>query len=169
MRRTTFAGMLRTTLLGTAVLLTLSGCARLSDSRLNPFNWFGGSREVTTTAPQDIRPLVPEGRRTVIVDGRQLISSVTALRVDRAPTGAIVNAVGIAPTQGFYNAELVNAGISNGVLMLEFRAQAPAGFEAEGTTRSRQINAAYVIDASDLAGIRTVRVQAASNARTSAR
>ena len=163
------ADMLRTTLLSTAVLLTLSGCARISDSRLNPFNWFGGSREATAPEPVEIRPLVPERRITQIVDGRQMVSSVTALRVDRAPSGAIVRATGVAPTQGFYNAELVDAGVNNGVLLLEFRAQAPSGFEAEGTARSRQINAAYVIDAADLSGIRTVRVQAASNARTSAR
>ena len=162
--------MLRTTLLGTAVLLTLSGCARISESRLNPFNWFGNSQEVATPSePREIRPLVPEGRRTVIVDGRQMVSSVTALRVDRSATGAIVRATGLAPTQGYYNAELVSTGVSNGVLMLEFRAQAPAGFEAEGTTRSRQINAAYIIDTADLSGIRTVRVQAATNARTSGR
>lgn len=162
--------MLRTTLLSTAVLLTLSGCARLADSRINPLNWFGNSREVSANAaPTEIRPLVPEGRRTITVDGRQLIQSVTALRVDRAPTGAIVNATGLAPTQGFYNAQLVNAGVSNGVLTLEFRAQAPTGFEPEGSARSRQITAAYAIDASDLAGIRTVRVQAQSNARTSGR
>lgn len=162
--------MLRTTLLSTAVLLTLSGCARLSESRLNPFNWFGNSREVTTsTAPQDIRPIIPPGRRTVVVDSRTLVQSVQSLTVDRAPSGAIVRAVGVAPTQGFYNAELVSKGVDNGVLTLEFRAQAPAGFEAEGSARSRQITAAYVIGSTDLAGIRTVRVQAASNARTAAR
>ena len=164
------ADMLRTTLLGTAVMLTLSGCARLSDSRFNPFSWFGNNQDVTTTSePREIRPLVPEGRRTVTVDGRQLILTVTTLSVDRTPSGAIVRATGTALTQGFYNAQLVNAGVTNGVLLLEFRAQAPNGFEAEGTVRSRQISAAYVIDADDLSGIRTVRVQAATNARTSGR
>ena len=164
--------MLKATLLSTAVLVALTGCARLSESRLNPLNWFGQSTEAPAageTTARDLRPLVPEGRTTVMVEGRSLIQSVSALSVDRAPSGAIVRATGIAPTQGYFNAQLVNAGIDNGVLLLEFRAQAPAGFQAEGSTQSRQINAAYVIDATTLAGIRSVRVQAASNARTSAR
>lgn len=161
--------MLRTTLLSTAILLTLSGCARISESRFNPINWFGNSREAPVTVDGEIRPLVPEGRQTVVVDARPLVTSITALGVDRTPTGAIVRATGAVPTQGYYNAQLVNAGVSNGVLTLEFRAQAPSGFESEGTQQSRQITAAYDISASDLAGIRTVRVQAATNARTSGR
>jgi len=161
--------MLRPILLGSAIVLTLSGCAQISDSRLNPFNWFGNSREAVAADPAERRPLVPEGRRVVVTDARQLVTQVTALTVDRAATGAVVRATGLAPTQGFFNAELVNAGVANGVLTLEFRAQAPAGFEAIGTPRSRQITAAYVIRSNDLAGIRTVRVQAAENARTSAR
>lgn len=163
--------MLRATLLGTAILLTLSGCARVAESRLNPFNWFGQST-AAPAAPADPatrRPLVPENRRTTVSDTRTLVQSITALSVDRAPTGAIVRATGIAPTQGFFNAELVNAGVSGGVLTLQFRAQSPAGFEAQGSQRSRQINAAYVISNAQLAGIRTVRVEGATNARTAAR
>lgn len=162
--------MLRKTLLGTAVLLTLTGCGRLADSRFNPINWFGNSRqEAPVDANGELRPLIPENRRTTIVDGRTLIQSVTAMTIDRSASGAIVRAVGDAPTQGYYNAELISRGVENGVLTLEFRAQAPAGFEAEGSARSRQINAAYVIDSNDLSGIRTVRVQSATNARTSRR
>lgn len=161
--------MLRTTLLTTTVLLTLAGCARISDSRFNPINWFGNSTDAPVTANGEIRPLVPANRRTIEVDGRTLIQSVTAMSIDRTPTGAIVRAQGTAPTQGYFNAELLNAGVLNGILTLEFRAQAPTVFEAEGSARSRQITAAYAIDAADLAGIRTVRVQAASNARTSRR
>ncbi|MCF2872686.1 hypothetical protein L0664_16570 [Octadecabacter sp. G9-8] len=161
--------MLRTTLLSTAVLLTLSGCARISESRLNPFNWFGNSTEVAQSDPAERRPLVPASRTTQIVDTRPMVQSITALSVDRTPSGAIVRATGTAPTQGYFNAELVETGTSNGVLVLEFRAQAPTGFQAQGTPRSREINAGYVIDAATLADIRTVRVQAATNARTSGR
>lgn len=161
--------MLRPILLGFAIVLTLSGCARISDSRLNPFNWFGNSRETVATNPADRRPLVPEGRRVVVTDTRPLVAQVTALSVDRTPTGAVIRATGIAATQGFFNAELVNAGLDNGVLILDFRAQAPEGFEATGSTRSREITTAYVIDSNVLAQVRSVRVQAAQNARTSAR
>lgn len=161
--------MRRVTLLGIAAALTLTGCARVAESRFNPMNWFGRSQEVVVVDPADRQPLIPANRQTTIVDGRSLVQSVSALRVDRTPTGAIVRATGLAPTQGFYNAELVNGGVSNGVLTLQFRAQAPADFEPQGTPRSRQINAAYAIDAADLSGIRTIRVEAASNARTSGR
>lgn len=161
--------MFRTTLLTATVILTLSGCARLADSRINPFNWFGNSQDAPVTASGEIRPLVPQNRRTVTIDNRVLVQSVTALTVDRTATGAIVRATGEAPTQGYFNAQLVNIETSDGVLTLEFRAQAPSDFEAQGSARSRQVIAAYVIDANDLPGIRTVRVQAATNARTSAR
>jgi len=161
--------MLRTTLLASTVLLTLSGCARIADSRLNPVNWFERSTQAPVTATGERRPLVPEGRTTVVVEGRPLVQSVTALSVDRTPTGAIVRAIGTAPTQGFFNAQLVSAGQSNGVLTLEFRAQAPAGFQAQGGARSRQISAAYTISSEDLATIRSVRVQSQTNVRTSGR
>ena len=83
--------MIRATLLGTAVLMTLTGCARVAESRFNPLNWFGSSQT------------------------------------------------------------------------------APADFGADGSTRSRQISAAYILDRSELAAIRSVRVQGATDARVSRR
>ncbi len=161
--------MIRATLLGTAFVMTLTGCARIADSRLNPLNWFGASTQAPVDENGVLRPLVPEGRMSASVDGRVMLDTVTALSVDRTPGGAIVRATGVAPTQGYYNAELIQTDVSNGVLTLAFRAQAPTAFEPAGSTRSRQINAAYIVDTADLSGIRTVRVQAANNARTSAR
>lgn len=161
--------MIRATLLGTAVLMTLTGCARLADSRLNPFNWFGQSEPAAVTTPAEIRPLVPDRGATVVIDNRTLIASVSSMSIDRTTTGAIVRATGVAPTQGFFNAQLVSRGINNGVLTLEFRAQAPANFGADGSTRSRQISAAYVMDMSELAAVRSVRVEAATNARVARR
>lgn len=161
--------MRRAILWGTVVLITLSGCARLAESPVNPMNWFGNSREVAAPAAQDTRPLTPQNRRVQIVDGRALVQSVSSLSVDRSPTGAVVRATGIAPTQGYFNAQLVNTGVSNGVLTLEFRAQPPGGFAPEGSARTRQISAAYAIDTATLNAVRSVRVQAATNARTSRR
>ncbi len=162
--------MIKATLLGTAVLLSLSGCARVADSRFNPLNWFGQSTsQVPVDANGQIRPLVPQGRGNVTVDGRVLVQSISSLRVDRSPTGAIVTATGLAPTQGYFNAELVSRGVDNGVLLLEFRAQAPTAFNVPGSDRSRQITVAYDIESNELAGIRSVQVQSASNTRTSAR
>lgn len=160
--------MIRPLLLSAAIALTVSGCARIAESRLNPMNWFGRST-VETTAPADVRPLVPEGRRTQVVEGRQLVQSVAAMRIDRTPGGAIVQATGVAATQGYFNAQLVLASIENGVMTLDFRAEVPAGFQAIGPERSRRIDAAYTLSAAELAGIRTVRVQGAQNARSARR
>jgi hypothetical protein len=161
--------MLRATLLGTAVLLTLTGCARIADSRFNPVNWFGSSTEAPVDANGQTRPLIPANSRTVVIDNRTMVQSITSLSIDPTPSGAIVRAVGVAQTQGYFNAELVSRGVANGVLDLEFRAQAPTALEVPGTTQSRQISAAYVIERGDLAAIRSVRVTAATNARTSGR
>ncbi len=161
--------MLRATLLATTVLLTLSGCARISDSRINPFNWFGSSTEEAATTPAVRRNLVPEGRTTLIVDGRSMVQSITSLSIDRSPGGAIVRAVGVAPTQGYFNAELVNRGVENGVLTLEFRAQQPSSLQVPGSDRSRQISAAHILESNELLAISSVRVVAATNERSSRR
>jgi len=161
--------MLRGILLTLLLAATLTGCARLADSRLNPFNWFGASRSAPVMDPQDRRPLVPEGRQVQIVDARVLVGSITQMSVDRTPSGAIVRATGQTDTQGYFNAELIARSIEGGVLTLEFRAEAPRDFEAEGTARSRSITAAYVIPANQLAAIRQVRVVGATNSRISSR
>lgn len=150
--------------------LAVSGCARLAQSPLNPVNWFGRSTEEPATA-QQIRarqPLLPENRVRV-VDARPLVQSVAEMEVIRTPSGALVRATGIVPTQGFFNAELVNAGVENGVLTFDFRAEAPAGFEATGSDLSRRISAAEVLAAGELDGVRTIRVRAAANARSARR
>jgi len=161
--------MIRATLLGTAILMTLTGCARVAESRFNPLNWFGSSQAAPAPQDTELRPLVPQTRTTIEVDNRPLITTVSTMTIDRTTTGAIVRATGVAPTQGFFNAELVSRGIENGVLTLDFRAQAPADFGADGSVRSRQISAAYILDRAELASIRSVRVQGATDARVSRR
>jgi hypothetical protein len=150
--------------------ISATGCARVTESRFNPLNWFGNSQAAAAaTANGERRPLVPATALRSIVDQRALIDSVTALQVDRLPGGAIVTATGIASTQGQFNAQLVPVSSSGGTLTLEFRVAVPAGFEAIGTPASRQITAALNLGQDALAGIRTIRVQGARNARTSSR
>lgn len=144
----------------------------MADSRVNPLNWFGTSQAAQAapqSAPQSVPSLVDESRRTRVVDARGLVETVDSLTIERTPTGAIVRAVGTAETQGFYNAQLVNTGVSNGVLTLQFRAAAPAGLAPAGAARSRQITTAYVIDMTTLAAVQTVRIEAAQNARSARR
>ncbi len=163
---------MRATLIGTALLMTLTGCTQIANSRFNPLNWFGASTAAPVAAAattSDVRPLVPQNRTPVVIDNRPLVTSISALTVERTTTGAIVRASGVAPTQGFFNAELVPQGITDGVLTLAFRAQAPAGFDAQGSALSRTIHAAYIMDRAELAAVRSVRVEAATNARVTRR
>lgn len=148
--------------------LVLSGCARLQDSRLNPFNWFGASTPApaATNADGSLVPLVPP--RAQIIDGRGLVDQITDLRINRTPDGAIVTATAIASTQGQFNAQLVPTSLTNGVLTLAFRTEAP-DTTTVGSTASRQITAARVLDTATLVGVRTIRVEGARNARAASR
>ncbi len=149
--------------------LTVSGCARLADSRANPLNWFGGSREGKVVSTERQGPLVDPSRLTQVIDNRSLINSVTAMSVDRTPGGALVRATGIAQTQGFYNAQLTIAGVEADVLTLEFRAQRPNDIQIAGSNSSREITVARALTDAELVGIRTIRVIAAQNSRSSRR
>ncbi|MDG2452607.1 MAG: hypothetical protein P8M63_07195 [Paracoccaceae bacterium] len=161
--------MLRTLSLTLCLGLTVAGCARVADSRFNPLNWFGQSSEEQTVAPQDLRPLVPTNRVERVGDARALVAQITALSVERTPSGALIRAKGIAATQGGFNAQLVPTGIENGTATFAFRVEVPAGFQALGSTSSREITVARAISTQELAGIRQIRVQAAQNSRVTRR
>ena len=149
--------------------LVLTGCARLAESRLNPLNWFGRSAPVmATTADGQIQPLVPPGQAAA-QDTRVVIDQIVDLQIEQTSSGAIVRATGLAATQGFYNAELVLASSADGNVVYDFRVAAPAGFEAIGTEASRRITVALELSVAELAGIRSVAVRGAQNARESRR
>lgn len=140
--------------------LTISGCARIADSRINPLNWFGRAENTANVdAAGQIRPLVPERGITVVVDNRALVTTATALSINRTPEGAIVEARGQTTGQGFHNAELVPVLIEGGVLTLAFRAMPPSTPQPGKQT----IVAAHVLNNAELSSIRQVRVQAQSN------
>jgi len=146
--------------------MTVSGCARLADSRINPLNWFGRSENVANVdADGNIRALVPTNGLTVTVDSRQLVASVTSLRINRSPDGAIVQATGATSSLGYYNAELVPVSQDGGTLTLAMRATAPAAPQ----TGVQQISAAYLLSNAELSGIRRVVVQGQSNSLSSRR
>ena len=149
--------------------LVLTGCARLAESRLNPLNWFGRSAPVmATTADGQIQPLVPPGQAAA-QDTRAVIDQIVDLQIEQTSSGAIVRATGLAATQGFYNAELVLASSADGNLVYDFRVAAPAGFEAIGTEASRRITVALELSVAELAGVRSVTVRGAQNARDARR
>lgn len=105
----------------------------------------------------------------IVVDSRDLIAQVIFAEIAQTPSGAILRATGVAPTQGYFNAELVLESIQNGTATYAFRVERPARFEIEGTTASRTITAATVLSAGDLTGIRSVIVKGAGNTLTARR
>lgn len=162
--------MLRLLPLLLSVSLGLSACARVAESRFNPFNWFGGSEEVSAAAsPEQLRPLVPENRGVQVVDTRVLVARIESLSVDRTSTGAIIRASGIAATQEYFNAELVLVSVENGTATYELRAEMPSGFAGTGPAQSRRINVATLLSAQELVAIRRVVVRGAENALSSSR
>jgi hypothetical protein len=160
--------MIKPVLITVTAAMLLSGCARISESRFNPLNWFGASTE-EQIVQRGSETLVPASRRAVTVDNRALMDSITTMAVERIPGGALVRATGIAPRQGFFNADLVPVAVSGGQMTLAFRAQGPREFTETGPVRAREITAARFFTTQELGGIRTIRVEAATNARSSRR
>ena len=161
---------MRTVTFFLCLALGLTACARITESRLNPFNWFGPSqRVVATPVQQQVRPLVPEGAIRVVQDRRTVIDRVIDVRVNRTPTGAIVEATGVAATQGYFHAELVPVSLANGTLTYDFRVEAPPAFEVVGSEFSRRITAAERLDRDEVAAIRRVVVRGARESRSASR
>ncbi len=139
--------------------LALGACSTIGKSRLNPFNWFGGSEEtVVARAPLD-RP----------ADPRLLISQVTDMKLERMPGGVIIRATGLPPTQGYWEAELVAPPIEDGKIIYDFRVFPPVDDAAISTPQSREVTVATYLSNIKLESIRQITVQGENNARTSRR
>lgn len=148
--------------------VALTGCARIQDSRLNPFNWFASGPSVAAPVDADgnLRPLVPAEAKVAATDNRTLIDQIANVSANRTPDGVILTATGIAAVQGQFNAQLVPASFENGVLTLAYRVSTPQGAAASGSDGSRRITAARVLNNADLQGVRRITVEGARNART---
>ena len=133
----------------------LAGCARVAESRFNPFNWFGGSESEAAAAPVEAES-----------DPRPRVAQVTSLTIEPTPTGAIVRATGLPPTQGWFAAALVPETDEpvNGEMVYVFRAVPPRGREPVSTVQSRELSVARALSQQDLAATRVVRVVGATNA-----
>lgn len=140
-------------------LLVLTSCGRISESRLNPFNWFG--RSEPTEAIQTVAK--PQ-------DPRLLVADVVSMTVEAYSGGAIVRATGITPTQGWWQAELVEAETDEpGHLVLEFRVFPPLVEQGVNTPRSREVTVATTLSPGRLEDISRITVQGTNNARTTRR
>ncbi len=152
--------MKRRVVLALGAAFVVTGCGAVRDSRLNPFNWFGGARR---------RERVQQTAE-VAKDERLLMEDVISLSVDPFSSGAIVRATGIAPSQGWWDAELVARPIDeNGVLVYDFRVFPPVTDTPTGTPRSREITVGVSISNVRLDQVREIVVQGANNALSSRR
>ncbi len=147
------------TLALTAVMV-LTSCGGIRESRLNPLNWFGGSRE----AQADEFGVPAE------IEARPLVDQVVSMSIEQTPYGAIVRATGLSPSQGYYDAELVARPLDeNGVLVYDFRLMPPPGPTPAGAPHTREVTVAAHLSKIKLASISEIVVQGAQNARSSRR
>jgi hypothetical protein len=151
-----------TVLAGAACLLLLGGCGTPFD----PSGLFGGGRSVPAAAEFTYRDAAS--------DPRPAIAEVASVQVDRVPGGALVSAIGLPPTQGWFAAALVPERVDldrrpaaeNGELAFRFVALPPPEPRAAGTRASREISAGVFLSDRTLAPVRSIVVRGARDART---
>jgi hypothetical protein len=139
-------------------LVVLAGCGGFRDSRLNPLNWFGGSQSA------DLEPLLP----AAAPDDRALIAELTDVQIEQLPGGAILRATGRAPTQGYWQAELVlreGPDQDPSAQVYDFRIFPPVTPAPVSTPQSREVTVALYLSDIDLASVQSITVQGATNAR----
>jgi len=144
------------TLLLSALLVT--GCA----SKFNPFNWFKRSTNET------VRQVAP-GQ---VIENRGLVDQVTSLQIEKTNGGAIIHAVGLPPSQGYWDAELVAENGEKpvkGVLTYRFRIDKPYEFKRASTPISREVVVGHFVSNIKLQEVSSIRVLGARNALVSRR
>ena len=152
----------------------LTGCATISESRLNPFNWFGSSApDPEAVANATVNPLIPARRASIFRDdgpevfaGRP-IAEVTELLVERRPGGAIIRATGQANRVGPFDARLIRdeAASVEGALVFDLKALQQPGPRSTNP-RARQVTVGLWITDQDLQGISTITVRGDGDARS---
>ncbi len=146
--------------------MLVSACGSFS-SRINPFNW---GRHAS--APQE-DTLTPKGGYPAMEPTGPLVPKVTALKVERTPTGAIVRATGLPPYQGYWDGSLAatNDGEpdQNGVMTYRFILKPPPAPTNASTAASREVSVGAYLSASKLRRIRQIVVEAQSNRMTARR
>lgn len=139
--------------------LTLAGCGTIRESRINPMNWFGESR-------QSERPDL--GRTSSVIDNRPMVPEVSTLVIERTSSGAIIRAEAVMPTAGWWDPELLTENFGrpvDGVLTLRFVAAAPREPVPAPNVAARTITAVYAINQADLDTIAEIVVTGQGNAR----
>ena len=146
------------TILLFAAVTGLTGCSGFRESNWNPTNWFGGRNQ-----PEMVSAEAPPA------DTRPLVAQVTALAVNRNSQGVIVNATGLPPTQGWWDASLVPASRDepvDGVMTFDFVVLPPPAAQRTSTPQSREVTAGAFLSNIKLQQIRTIVVRGATNSRS---
>ncbi len=156
--------------------VVLSGCSTWRDSRVNPSNWFGrASAEPVAASTEDVNPLIP--RRGGLSASREAyrdslnqtspIATVTALRIERVPGGAIIRATGVDSRQGAFSVGLIPENEDElpvkGVLTYTMERQRPATPQAVGPVQTREVQVGRKLTNQQLSGVRRIRIVAAQN------
>ena len=151
-------GMRKPMLAAMVLLLGLGACGSVRDSRLNPFNWFGGSREEAVAAG-------PVG------DGRVLVAQVTQFSVEPATGGAILRATGLPPTIGWWVGELVldDSAQDPSALSYRFVIREPSTPRPAVSPPAREVTVARFVTNFRLEGVRRITVTGEGNARSVSR
>ena len=157
----------------------LGACGVVSDSALNPTNWFGRSASVPVEEAST-NPLIPAGQGGLFAGRRAQnelyigtpFDEIVDLTVERIPGGAIVRATGLAARQGTYSVQLTPENEDelpvNGVLTYRLEGVAPTN-TAVGTPPTREVTAARKLTSQELRGVRSIRVEGLRNARVARR
>lgn len=145
-------------LLSVALTLSLGGCGRVAESRVNPFNWFGGSEEVEVAAE-----VSPEAEA---LRDDPLLPRVLELEAAPHPGGVILTAKGLAPTQGYHSAELVLVSQDSGDMVFELRANAPLTTQPEGAQPTRELLVGVFLSQQTMGNANRIVVIAGENRRS---
>lgn len=139
------------------LMLTLTACSNFS-----LFNGQGNNRV----------EVVPAGGFPADLDNRILITQVTDLTIRTASGGMLIEATGLPPRLGYWDAELVPLNhevAEDGVLTYEFRISEPWTLEGTGTPYSRRVLVAHFVSTAKLQGVHTIRIVGQSNSLTARR
>ena len=166
--------MTRTLMLCSA--LALAGCGgAMSNSWVNPMNWFGNSTSSAVDSTGTKNPLIPRrgfGKRPKAVYQGRPVDQIAALRIERRPGGAIIHVVGVTDVIGYYDARLEalsDDGPVKGVLGYTLKAVRPESTVGVGGEAARQINVARFVSDQDLEGVKSIVVKGARNQRSTRR
>lgn len=163
-----------------AATLGLGACTAISESRVNPLNWFGQSRSEPVAQVVNTNPLIPKSgglfsnrRKAEAVYVGRPFEQVTNLTIERVPGGAIIRATGLAARQGIYAVQLTPENIEelpvDGVLTYRLEGVRPTAQTAIGTKPTREVIAARHVTDQQLAGVQRIRVEGQLNAQVSRR